>query len=187
MIMNDIVQSQVIATVKNDQELDKAIASKSNVIFLLTGDLHSTPLSIEKIRERNKFVFLHVDLIDGLAISKNSMKYVAKHWRPDGIISTRTNTIKQAKLENLLTIQRIFLIDNNALNNGISLAHNANPDAIEILPGLMPEIIHQLTTSTKLPIIAGGLVNTEQQIMTGLKAGALAISASSPNLWNLNL
>lgn len=51
----------------------------------------------------------------------------------------------------------------------------------------MPKIIDQITKQTHLPVIAGGLISDKQEIMNGLKAGALAISSGDPSLWNLDL
>ena len=35
----DLVQSQVIASIKNKNDIDKAITCQSNIAFLLTGNL----------------------------------------------------------------------------------------------------------------------------------------------------
>lgn len=86
-----------------------------------------------------------------------------------------------------MAIQRIFLIDGNAMKKGIEIAHSSKPDAIEVLPGIMPDIIDNLTKLTHLPIIAGGLVSNKNQITDGLQAGALAMSAGDSKLWNLSL
>lgn len=183
----DIVQSQVIASVKKEQDLQKAVTSNANVIFLLTGDLLSTKKYIDRLKEANKSTFIHLDFIDGLTNSRNAIQYIAREWRPLGIVTTKSNLIKYAKEENLATIQRIFVIDKNALAKGVEIANSVRPDAIEILPGLMPKIIDQITKQTHLPVIAGGLISDKQEIMNGLKAGALAISSGDPSLWNLDL
>lgn len=183
----DLVQSQVIASVKKEKHLDKAIHSNSNIVFLLTGDLMSTKTYLDRLKEHQKMTFVHIDFIDGLANTRSAIKYIAEVWKPKGIISTKSNLIKFAKEEGLMTVQRIFLIDGNAMNKGIEIAHMCKPDAIEVLPGIMPNIIDRLTKLTHLPIIAGGLISSENEIESGLKAGALAISSGNPKFWNLNL
>ncbi|WP_188454956.1 glycerol-3-phosphate responsive antiterminator [Virgibacillus oceani] len=185
--MVDIVQSQVIASVKEEQDLDKAILSGSNIIFLLTGNLITTKDYLDRLEKANKTTFIHVDFIDGLSNSRSAIKYIADMWNPQGIITTKSNLITFAKEEGLMTIQRIFLIDRNAMNKGIEIAHHCRPHAIEILPGLMPDIIDDLTKLTYLPIIAGGLIKNKEEILNGLEAGALAISSGDPKLWNLHL
>lgn len=183
----NMVDSQVIATVKRESDIEKAIQSKSNIVFLLTGNLLNMEDYIEKLKIGNKKVFLHLDFIDGLGYRKSAIEYIAKKWKPDGIITTKVNVIKYAKDEGLLTIQRLFLIDKSAIDNGIKMIENCKPDAVEILPGLMPPIIDNLTKKIKQPIIVGGLFSTKEEIIAALEAGALAISASSPELWNFNL
>lgn len=183
----DIVQSQVISSIKNEKDMDKAIKANSNIIFVLTGNLITTKGYLDQLNEANKTTFVHLDFIDGLSNTKSAIKYIAEVWRPAGIITTKSNLIKYAKDEGLMTIQRLFLIDRNAMRKGIEIAHNCKPDAIEVLPGLMPSIIDELTRLTKLPIIAGGLISNKQEILNGLESGALAISSGDPSLWNLDL
>ncbi|WP_330949224.1 glycerol-3-phosphate responsive antiterminator [Virgibacillus sp. MG-45] len=183
----DIVQSQVIASVKEESDLPIALQANSNIIFLLTGNLMTVNDYVEEIKKANKACFIHVDFIEGLSNSKSAIQYIADVWQPAGIITTKSNMVKMAKEARLLTIQRLFLIDRNAMKKGIEIAHTCKPDAIEVLPGIMPHIIDELTALTHLPIIAGGLVSNKNEIMQGLEAGALAISSGNPKLWNLDL
>ena len=181
----DIVESQIIASVKTEKDIDIALQSNANIIFLLTGDLLSTKRYIERINEAKKDVFIHIDFIDGLANSKTAIEFVAEIWKPRGIITTKSNLIQHAKKAGLLTVQRMFLIDRGALKRGLEIAARFNPDAIEVLPGIMPSVINELTKLTPLPIIAGGLVSNETEILQGLEA--LAISAGKRELWNVNV
>jgi len=183
----DIVQSQVIASIKEEDDLEKAVRSKANIAFILTGNLITMNGYLKKLKQAGKTTFIHIDFIDGLSNTKSAIKYIAEIWKPAGIITTKSNLIKYAKEEGLMTIQRLFLIDRNALVKGIDIAHNCKPDAIEVLPGLMPSVIDKLTTMTALPIIAGGLISNKEDILNGLGAGALAISSGDPKLWNLDL
>ena len=80
-------------------------------------------------------------------------------------------------------MQRFFLLDSIALENVIRQASYA--DAVEILPATMPKVIHNLTNRIHLPLIAGGLIADKEDIMTALSAGALAVSATSADLWFL--
>ena len=183
----DIVQSQVIASIKKESDIDKAIASKANIAFLLTGNLINMQEHLERLKEKDIYTFIHIDFIEGLSNTKSAIKYIAKIWKPTGIITTKSNLIKFAKEEKLMTVQRIFLIDRNAILKGIEMSLSCKPDAVEILPGLMPSIIDQLTHQINLPIIAGGLISNKQEILDALEAGALAISSGNPSLWNYDL
>lgn len=107
----DLVQSQMIASVKNKEHIENAIQSNCNIVFLLTGDLISTKQYLDILKKHNKITFVHVDFIDGLANTRSAIEYIADVWKPKGIISTKSNLIKFAKEKGLMTIQRIFLID----------------------------------------------------------------------------
>ncbi len=183
----DLVQSQVIASIKNKNDIDKAITCQSNIAFLLTGNLINMNDYLSKLKQANKHTFIHIDFIEGLSNTKSAIKYIAHTWKPTGIITTKSNLIKFAKEEDLMTIQRIFLIDKSATTKGIEMARSSKPDAIEVLPGLMPSVIDQLTRKISLPIIAGGLIRNKKEILEALESGALAISSGNPSLWNLDL
>lgn len=183
----DMVDSLIIPSVQNDSDFEKAINSKSNIVFILTGNLLNMEKYINELRKANKHSFIHIDFVDGLANTKSAIDFIAKAWNPTGIISTRVSMIKYAKELQLKTIQRIFLIDHNAVAKGIETSKACRPDAVEVLPGLMPTIIDQLSREIEFPIIAGGLIEHKQDILRAIEAGALAISSGNSDLWNLDI
>lgn len=183
----DVVESQVIATIKKEADIEKAIQSKCNIAFLLTGDLVTCKGYIDRLEKEGLRVFLHMDFIEGIASSKSAIQFIATEWKPTGIISTKINVIKAAKEQGLMTIQRIFLIDRAAIEKGIEIAKAAKPDAIEVLPGIMPKIIDQLAREVNLPLIVGGLITEKHEILTALEHGALAISTGNTQMWNYDL
>lgn len=188
-VMNivNMVDSQVIATVKRREDIETAIKSKANIVFLLTGNLLNMDDYIDTLQKGHKKVFLHLDFIEGLGYRKSAIEFIATRWKPDGIITTKVNVIKFANEAGLLTIQRLFLIDTSAIDNGVKMIQNCKPDAVEVLPGLMPSVIDRLTRKIKQPIIVGGLFSKKEEIIAALEAGALAVSSSRPRLWNFNL
>ena len=62
---------------------------------------------------------------------------------------------------------------------------STKPPMIEVLPGLMPEMIRRICKSTKTPIIAGGLIEDKDAVMAALSAGAIAVSTTNPGVWEL--
>ncbi|GAK06837.1 glycerol-3-phosphate responsive antiterminator [Geomicrobium sp. JCM 19038] len=184
---NDLIDSQVIAAISHKEKITKAIQSDCNVAFLLTGDLIVLPEYVEQLKRANMHVFVHLDFIEGLANDKSAIEYVAKMVRPTGIITTKSHLIKWAKKQNLLTIQRLFVLDRNAVKKGIAMVRDSDPDAIEILPGIIPKVIKQYLASSKLPIIAGGLVDQEAEVYEALEAGVLAVSTGEDPLWKMGV
>lgn len=182
-----MVESQIIATVRNESDLQLALSSKSNIVFLLTGNLINIADYISSLKNAGKHVFIHLDFIDGLSNCKNAISYVSRFWNPTGIITTKSHVVKLANEVGLMTIQRIFLLDRNAIQKGIEMVKSSNPDAVEIMPGIMPKIIDQLSLDIKFPLIAGGLVTQVSEVHNALQAGALAVSSGNPEMWNLDL
>lgn len=179
----DIVEHQTIAAVQKEADLELALKGQVNVIFLLTGSLLNVHDLAARVKETGKHLFLHMEFIEGISPDRSGVAYIAKYVRPTGIISTKSQVIKAAKEQGLSAIQRIFLIDRNAVLRGIKSVEQSQPDAIEVMPGIMPRIIREMTAMTPLPIIAGGLVANREEIDEALEAGALAVSAGSPELW----
>jgi glycerol uptake operon antiterminator len=181
--INDIVEHQTIAAVQRENDLEAAIQSKVNVIFLLMGSVLNLQEMSERVKRAGKHVFIYMDFFEGFTSDKSGVDYVARHIRPTGIISARSSLITAAKEMRLLAIQRLFLIDHDAVLRGVELVEQNQPDAIEVMPGIMPRIIAEITNLTMLPIIAGGLVGSQNEIDEGLKAGALAVSVTAADLW----
>jgi glycerol uptake operon antiterminator len=101
----------------------------------------------------------------------------------DGIISTRTNIIKMAKEEGVFSIQRFFILDSHSIDTTLESLKSSKADMIEIMPGIIPKIIKRLKESVDIPIIAGGLIETKEEIKEILKSGAFAISTGKEELW----
>jgi glycerol uptake operon antiterminator len=180
----DMVETQIIAAVQSEHDLEEANNSKSNIIFLLTGTIMNLREIVAKAKNSNKHVFLHMDFLEGIASDKVGVHYVAHEIKPTGIISTRTHLVRTAKDVGLMAIQRIFLIDRNAIDKGVKAIEQSQPDAVELMPGLMPRVISEMTGLTPLPIIAGGLIQNKYEVSKALEAGALAVSVGSKDLWN---
>ena len=179
----DLVEHQTIAAVQKLDDLDLALDSNANVIFLLVGSIFNVADLVSQIKAKKKYVFLHMDFIEGIAADRTGVAYVAQEVRPTGIITTKSNLIRIAKEAGLMAIQRMFLIDRGAVQRGIKSVEQIQPDAIEVMPGIMPRIIREMADMTPLPIIAGGLVGYQEEIDEALEAGALAVSVGSSHLW----
>ncbi|OQB24768.1 MAG: Glycerol-3-phosphate responsive antiterminator [Firmicutes bacterium ADurb.Bin182] len=170
-------ENRIIAAVKDEDGLKRILTSNCQIVFVLFGDIVILPDILFKIKGSGKTVFVHIDLVDGLAARDVSVDYIAQNTCADGIISTRPNIIKRAKDNGLLAVQRFFVLDSIAFNN-IEKQISQTVDAIEILPGVMPKIIKRLSNSVKKPIIAGGLISDREDIVNALNAGAFAVSLS---------
>lgn len=173
----------VIAAVKDETGLKECLYSESQIIFLLFGDICSVGRYVEIAKSAGKMVFVHMDLINGLGNKEVAVDFIREHTGVDGIISTKPQLVKRAKELGLFGILRIFVIDSMAFGNIEKLCASLVPDAVEILPGLMPKIIKKLCSTVNVPIIAGGLISDKEDVMNALTAGAVAISVTNQRVW----
>ena len=173
----------VIAAVKDETGLKECLYSESQIIFLLFGDICSVGRYVEIAKSAGKMVFVHMDLINGLGNKEVAVDFIREHTGVDGIISTKPQLVKRAKELGLFGILRIFVIESMAFGNIEKQCASLVPDAVEILPGLMPKIIKKLCSTVNVPIIAGGLISDKEDVMNALNAGAVAISVTNQRVW----
>ena len=173
----------IIVAVCNPKDIYDAIHSKSQIIFLLTGNVYNLKKMVELCTKADKHVFTHLDLIKGYSQDNYFIKYLKDEIKPTGIITTKNNIITRAKQEGLMTVQRLFLLDSSAMDISINSAKKIKPDAIEILPGLVPKLIAAVKKEVDIPIVTGGFIETEEEVRSCLAAGALSASTSHKPLW----
>ncbi|WP_097027256.1 glycerol-3-phosphate responsive antiterminator [Clostridium peptidivorans] len=175
----------IIAAVKDLTTLEKAIKSPCEVIFLLTGNICNIKDIVSRVKAEDKKIYIHVDLMDGFARDSYALTYIKENIKPDGIITTKSNLIKIAKELGIFAIQRLFIIDNLSLKSGIHSINIVRPDAIEVMPGVMPKITKEIKRQVNVPIITGGLISDKEDVIGSINAGALGISTSKEYIWNM--
>lgn len=180
-----IQNNPIIAAVNDLSKLEAAIQSPSEIVFLLTGNILNLKEIVKRVKGKGMDIYIHLDLMDGFSKDAIALRYIHEHIRPDGIITTKSNLVKFAREMNIFAIQRLFMIDSLSLETGIKSIHNIRPNAIEILPGIMPKVIKKINLETKTPVIAGGLIIDKEDIIESLKAGAVAVSTSKEKLWSM--
>ncbi|KZL94024.1 glycerol-3-phosphate responsive antiterminator [Clostridium magnum] len=180
-----LVENPIIAAIRNDKDLKKALQSKASIVFVLYGDVINIAKVCKMLEEKGKIVFVHVDFIDGLKGDSAGIKFIKEFAKPHGIISTKASNIKCGNNIGLYTIQRLFVIDSLSLNTGINNIQENKPNAVEVMPGVASKIISSLEQKVHVPIIAGGLIKNKKDVMDSLAAGAIAISTTADALWDL--
>lgn len=182
-LLQSFEKSPIVAAIKDEQGLSRCIESDSQIVFVLYGNINTISGIVKRLKDAGKTVFVHVDLLDGLAAREVTIEFLKRNTCLDGIISTKLPLIKCAKNAGLMTVMRFFIIDNLSLRNIRKKDYYQYADMIEILPGLMPKIITQISQEIKRPIIAGGLISEKSDIVTALSAGAVAISSTDHMVW----
>ncbi|MCZ2259794.1 glycerol-3-phosphate responsive antiterminator [Sporosarcina sp. G11-34] len=174
---------KILPAARSLKQFDQLLKSPFEYIVLLEvhiGNLKTLKIEAEKY---GKKVIIHADLIQGLKTDNFAADFLCNDIRPAGIISTRSNMIIKAKAKGILAIQRMFLLDTIALEKSYSLLDKTAPDYIEMLPGVIPELIHEVYERTGIPIITGGLIRTRKHVEDALDAGAVAVTTSDHELW----
>lgn len=179
------IPTGVLPAIRQMKDFDRALKSKHEVIILLETRLSQLRSMVSYVKRENKKVLVHFDLIQGLKADEYGMEFLIREVKPDGILSTRGNVITLARKNNLLAIQRMFLLDSLALDHNIKVIERSQPDCVEVLPGLMPSIVEQIKQETGLPVIAGGLIKQRDQVTAAMEAGAVAVSTSNIDLWDI--
>lgn len=174
---------QILPAIKRMKDFEKVLESDYTYIVML--DLHISQLvgAAKYAKAHNKKLLLHADMIQGLKSDKYAAEFLCQNLRPAGLISTRGEVLRTAKKNGLLAIQRLFLLDTIALETSYNLAEKVEPDLIEVLPGVVPDLISKVQKATGVSVIAGGLIENEADLKRALDAGAQAITTSRQELW----
>lgn len=172
----------VIAAVGDDKWAD-ALESPAQVLFYLSANLLSAEEMIRKAHETGRYVLVHLDLAEGIGRDRTGLQYLAKIGA-DGIISTRAQMIQFAKEQGLITVQRFFLLDSKGLESIEDMLRHTRPDFMELMPGVIGKSIRRFSRGGT-PVIAGGLIETKQELTDALSSGATAVSTGRKELWYL--
>ena len=172
----------VIPAVRDDQ-WEEALQAPSEVIFYLGAHLLTLRDKAEQAKTAGKTLFVHIDLAEGIGRDREAVQYLAQ-CGVDGIISTRGQIIRMAKEQGLLTVQRFFALDSQGMDSIQDMLRSTNPHLMEIMPGVIGKAIKQFSAGT-IPVIAGGLIETKQEVTAAIGNGATAISTGRKELWEL--
>ncbi len=177
-----MLQKMIIAAVRNERDMDKALRSGVGIIFYLSPNILTLDDTVKSVHTAGKKIFLHMDMAEGIGKDKSGMQYV-KQKGVDGIISTRVNIIKAAREAGLFTVQRFFIVDSQSVNTTLEGIKASRPDMIEIMPGIATKVVADLKVKLNIPIIAGGMIESRLEVRDALLSGATAVSTSKRELW----
>lgn len=148
-----IVDGPIIAAVKDETGVEVCIQNDIRVVFILYGELITIPDIVQRLKDAGKFVIVHLDLIGGLAVREEAVRFIRYGTAADGIISTKPEMIRYAKELDLCTVFRIFAIDSNGdcrtgtPRYGVCRSNRG-------AAGIMPKIIKHIAGQAAVPVIA---------------------------------
>ena len=182
----DFMKKPIAAAIRTEKDFSTALRSDVDMIFLLHSNIMTVHQYVKEIHSAGKKAFVHVDFAEGIGKDRYGLEFLAKQG-VDGILTTRTNIVKAAKEYGLITVQRFFIVDSHSLGTSVDSIKISKPDIIEIMPGVVTKKIKEFAEKASVPIIAGGLVETIEEVRAALDAGANVVSTGEAELWSMEL
>ena len=108
----------IIAAVKSREDLEIAVRSDVQTIFLLSSNIIDIDAIAELVHKHEKLLFIHMDFVDGLSKDTSGVRYLSTKGI-DGIISTRSNIISAAHDAGIYCVQRFFMIDSRSVDTAL--------------------------------------------------------------------
>ncbi len=173
----------VAAAIKSHEDMEIALSSDAILLFILKSDGLDLASFIARAHQQGKGVIVHIDLVSGVGKDRPGIQYLRQNG-VDAIITSRSTLVAAGRAEGLTTIQRLLLIDDASLESGVKTIARAQPDIVEVLPGIIfPEVATKLHKALPGPFIAGGFIRTSDDVTRMQKAGAILCSSSAYPLW----
>lgn len=179
--LTDILECSPVIAAIHESDFEAALSSPCEVLFHLKASILSIAQRVKEAHNAGKKIFVHIDLANGIGKDKAGIEFLAK-CGADGIISTRGQLIRYGQECGLLTVQRFFALDSRGIDSIHEMLDSCAPDLIELMPGVIGKIIRRFADG-KIPVIAGGLMETKAEVTEAISCGAAAISTSAKNLW----
>lgn len=176
----------IIAGINNDDLLEACKNSSCEIVYILYGNICTIADIVDEVVDSGKIAIVHMDLINGFASREICVDFIKKYTRAAGIISTKPHMIKRGNELNLITIQRFFMLDRITFNNIKKHVRETSPDVIEMMPAGLPKMIsYTMDEINGKPLVASGLVLDRSDVMGALSAGALAVSTTNTEIWDI--
>jgi glycerol uptake operon antiterminator len=173
----------VAAAIKSSEDMQVALNSDALLLFVLKGDAFQLDPLVNQAHQHGKGLVVHIDLVSGIGKDRAGIQYLHQIG-VDAVITSRSQLVSAGRAEGLITIQRLLLLDDSALESGVRTIARATPDFVEILPGIIfPEVAPTLQQLLPGPFIAGGFIRTAADVARIQAAGGILSSSSTYQLW----
>ena len=183
-----LYENPVIMAIKDGKDLRECLKeeySDNKVVFILYGNIETIPTIVKKLKDKDKIVFVHENLVEGLSSSHFSPSFIKKYTDADGIITLRAQNAYEARKIGLCTVFRFFLLDSLSYESVKDTIKTTSSDLLEVLPGIMPKMIGEISKRYPTPLVAGGLIRDKSDVVDALNAGAIAVSSSNYAVWKM--
>jgi glycerol uptake operon antiterminator len=176
-------RQKIIPVIENRTEFLRALnAPKISTILLRHCNLLDLRPIMDHAFEREVAIYVNVDHIDGIHPDSAGLRFLASQLHIAGIVSSNPRILALGKGFELETLQRLFAVDSTGLETALESVDSHNVDLLDVSPALViPYVVSH--TVLPLPFIGSGLISTFQQVQSVLRAGALRVTATRPELY----
>src|SRR3954464_4948517 len=126
-----LLARRVIPALRDLADLPLALDLGLPAAIMLKGDIFDLDKLMSQTRGKMA-VLIHIDLIEGIGRDRAGLAYLKQQFGIVGLVSTRSNLIKEARNLGLISILRLFVLDSAAYTTGINLLQSLKPDAVEM-------------------------------------------------------
>lgn len=182
-MMYNFDKKVIMATV-DEKTFSKAISSDGDLIFMLSSDILTIGDKINLAHKMGKKVFVHLDMADGIGKDRYGVEFLRSR-KVDGVITTKNNIVVACKKVGMAVVQRFFIIDSKSIETAIESVKSTRPDMVELMPGVVYKAIERFSKEVNIPVIAGGLIATSDEVKKAINYGASAVSTTKIPLWTV--
>ncbi len=177
------MNNNILPAIRNIKDLEKLIKTDYKMCVLLDMHIGHIKSIMELLKQNHIECFIHIDLIKGLSHDEFASEFIIDSQA----LKRSIDLIKKAKSLNTLTIFRVFIIQQYKPKGIVStkskVIKKVEPDFVEVLPGVASKAIHHIQKETNTQVIAGGLINTIDEVNEAVKNGAKYVTTSYDKLW----
>ncbi|MFM0731824.1 glycerol-3-phosphate responsive antiterminator [Paraburkholderia sediminicola] len=180
-----LTRHPVIATLYGIEQIDIFLKSAAEISIVANVELRKLHPVVAALTKAGKYVIVNIDSCDGLSQDKGGVEYLADIG-VTSLVSTRVATIQRGNRAGLVTMQKVFVTDRSTWPRSMKALEQSDPNLVQLMPA--PMLSHLAAQDRKAlpPIVTSGFVCNKGDVFDALKNGAVAVSTSDSELWNLD-
>lgn len=179
-----LLRHPVMATLYGVEQVDSFLASRAEIGIVANISLRHVAELVRALTRRDKLIVLNIDSCEGLSQDRGAIDFLAEAGI-SVLLSTRVPTIQKAAQCGLLTMQKVFVTDRSTWPRSVKAIAQSSPNLVQLMPAPMLAHISAEDRRRLPPAIASGFVCTKADVQAALKLGAIAVSSSNADLWNM--
>ncbi len=175
---------KIIPAINNHKKFKLFLETDLQYGILMNFQLAQLEDLVKQMKNHNKKVLIHSELIKGLSSDENGAIYLIQSLNVDGIISSKPKVIEVCKKRNVIGIYRFFIKDTISLQQSLAIGKRLRPQYVEILPSSCYELVDEIKNEVHCEILLGGLLRSKEQIDKCFEHGAKSVTISNTDFWN---